>query len=109
MIDGQCEGDCCDGHVSYFDEKGQLFLKYTHHNGERDGEGETYYPDGKIKRKFMYVKGKKNGVNYEYYPSGQVSAEGNYIDDTEAGQWVFRDSLGVVTKCVQYKSGQVVK
>jgi antitoxin component YwqK of YwqJK toxin-antitoxin module len=109
IISGQCSGDCCDGKVIYYTEKGEKLIEYTQQNGQWNGEGIGYYPDGKLKRKFRYVEGKKQGMNYEYLPNGVIEAEGNYVDDLEDGKWTYRDSTGKVTGYQFYKNGQIIK
>ncbi len=108
IITGECFGDCCDGKVVFYDDKGFKLIEYSQKSGKWNGEGIGYFRDGKIKRRFTYVDGKKQGMNYEYYHNGVVSAEGLYVDDNEEGKWTLRDSTGTVTGYQEYKKGKIV-
>lgn len=108
IIIGKCSGNCCDGKIIFYTDKGEKLIEYTRQNGQWNGEGIGYYPDGKMKRKFNYVEGKKQGMNYEYLPNGVIEAEGSYKDDLEDGKWTYRDSTGKVTGHEFYKNGQII-
>ena len=106
IISGACLDQCCDGKEVFYTEKGIKLIEYTRQNGERNGEGILYYPDGKIKRKFIYANGKKNGMCYDFYPNGKIDNEVNYIDDKEEGLFIWRDSTGKITTKTFFKNGQ---
>ncbi len=109
IIDGYCEGECCDGVLIYYDNDGLKLLQYTMKNGNYDGIGYGYYKDGSIKRKFYYKNGLKNGMNYEYLPNGNISVSGMYKDDLEQGKWSFRDNSGKIISYSYYIDGEEIK
>jgi antitoxin component YwqK of YwqJK toxin-antitoxin module len=108
IINDECLSDCCDGKAIYFDEKGVKALEYDRVGGQFNGEGNSFFKDGKIKTRFIYRDGRKTGMSQEFFENGQIHAEGNYVDDKEEGEWLFRDSLGAITDHNYYKHGKVV-
>lgn len=106
IINHPCSDTCCDGKRIYYRDNGTKLIQYSvSSNGEWDGEGFAYFPDGKIARKFTYVNGLKQGMCYEYYENGKIEEEGNYINDKEDGKWICRDSTGKMTGYYIYKDG----
>jgi len=106
-INGECIDDCCNGRLVFYNEKGEKMNEFTQKDGQFDGVGYVYYPNGKLSRKFTYIKGEKQGYSCDYYQNGMISAEGNFLNNNKDSIWIFKDSLGNVKSKDLYRDGQL--
>jgi len=77
IIDGNGE------YKAYEYNFGFLYFDGNLVNGEINGNGKEYYPNGNLNFNAEYLNGIKNGFGKEYYTNGNLKFEGMYKDDME--------------------------
>lgn len=74
-------------------ENSKITWKGNFINGEKSGEWDYYYEDGKLKAVVNYKKGELSGIFKQYFENGQLKVIGNYANGKQTGEWkVYYDS-----------------
>jgi len=98
---GEIEGSCKE----YFFEDGSLKKEYVLKSGLHEGNYVEMYSPNNPKIKCSYLKGKLNGRYEEFYQNGIVAQAGNYVDDTQDGEWIGNNSDGTKKFVRNFKNG----
>jgi antitoxin component YwqK of YwqJK toxin-antitoxin module len=118
-----------DGYLEEFDRSGELITKGEFFDGEKEGEWFYELNDHREEGKYRY--GERHGNWNHYFTNGKLSFEGSYVDGVpegkhkyynengilikeeeysygeKVGRWKWYDSNGIETMEIQYKNGKV--
>ena len=61
--------------------------------GRQDGEWQWYYANGQLMRSETFENGVPEGELTEYNEEGEIVAQGNFVEGSEEGHWIFRHNL----------------
>jgi len=90
-----------DREVVFYENK-QKKIEGEYKDEQRIGRWKAWYEDGTPWSEGEYKNGKRNGISVAYHENGQKYIEGFYRNDTRIGAWRFYDTLGVLTKEVNF-------
>lgn len=85
-----------------FHETGEQMTIGTVQNGQRQGEWNSFHPDGTPWSTHYYDKGKQEGLYRVYYANGQARIKGQYTADKEVGMWYFFTETGDTARTVNF-------
>lgn len=87
--------------VQYY-EDGQKKLEGAFKDGQRTGQWQYWYADGKLWSQGVYKKGIENGLKTIWHPNGQKYYEGKLKMGERVGIWKFWDKEGNLIKEIDY-------
>lgn len=85
-----------------FHETGEQMTIGTVLNGERNGEWNSFHPDGTPWSTHYYDNGKQEGLYRVYFANGQPRIHGQYTHDKEVGVWYFFTETGDTARTVNF-------
>jgi antitoxin component YwqK of YwqJK toxin-antitoxin module len=91
-----------DGQVIKRYENGVMKEKSFYISGKRQGECQSFFPNGKLWSDDYFADGLLDGPTASYYDNGQKRYEGAYTKGKPSGIWNFYDNKGKVTSTVNY-------
>ncbi len=104
---GSWEHGVMSGQGRLFDQNGKLMFSGKWNNGQKHGEGTSYYSNSEYEEA-IYVEGEKNGPATYYFNTGAY-AKGKYIDDKKEGKWDCYDANNHLIQTEIYKNGKLIK
>ncbi len=90
-----------DREVVFYENK-QKKMEGEYKDAQRNGPWKAWYENGIIWSEGEYKDGKRNGMGIAYHENGKKYIEGMYRDDIRVGAWRFYDTIGVLTKEVNF-------
>lgn len=82
-------------HVDYY-PNGQIKLQGNMKDGEREGQWESFFEDGKKWSQSTYLKGELHGPTTVFSSNGSLMYKGSFHEGKRIGQWVFYKDDGSV-------------
>lgn len=82
------------GTETYFYRSGKPSSETNYADGQMEGPGFSYHPNGNKQVSTFYVDGEKHGYEKYWYSHGQLQDEGWYQDGMMQGTWLSYDELG---------------
>ncbi|WP_372997010.1 toxin-antitoxin system YwqK family antitoxin [Lutispora sp.] len=76
-------------------------------NGKLNGEGKTYYENGKIRSEGFFIDGKLNGEGKTYWDNGRVWREGSFKNDLLEGEGRIYAKDGTLIKHGKFKENKL--
>ena len=89
----QMRGDSVLERIEYY-ASGQVQSRGQLLEDARHGIWNSYYSSGLPWSQVGYQRGAKHGVYRTYHENGEPAIEGQYIDNNQAGAWLFFDDSG---------------
>jgi antitoxin component YwqK of YwqJK toxin-antitoxin module len=74
--------------------------------GNREGEWQDLYPNGKVRAKGLYRNNNKSGTWTHYYPNGQTEQVGNFLRGLPDGLWTWYYEDGSLLREESYFNGR---
>jgi antitoxin component YwqK of YwqJK toxin-antitoxin module len=116
---GEFKNDWRDGFWSFFDDRGDLYLKLrytdgpkrsfgflvTTNYGNENGPYTRYFPGGRLEESGEYYSGYYEGPVVRYFPDGNTALKGQYSRDKKDGLWKYYYPGGRLMKEEHYKKG----
>ena len=87
-------------------DNGQVFQEGQYVDDMMDGSWFIFYPSGALASKAEYKMGSGKQVGYD--ESGYKCLEVSYVNNVKHGREVYYNSMGSITKIVEYENGKVV-
>lgn len=117
-----------EGRYEFLYPCGALKETQSFTNGLREGDGKSFFADGKQNTSFTYEsdslegayvqwyptgvkqiekrlrKGMNNGQFYKYHPNGRLESKGNYINDQAHGEFTYYHPNGRISAQGEYRN-----
>ncbi len=93
-----------DGHHSYRDAQGRVYMEGNYLNGEREGVWISYGDNGRVKSRNQYRAGKLEGLTTVFQDNGALKYSGENHKGHPVGEWRFFDATGGLAKTVVFDS-----
>lgn len=84
------------------DKNGLLVMRGERVNGLREGEWESFFPDGTLRSKGTFVNDIRQGPTTVYHENGAIFYSGWYDHGKPVKEWTFYDPDGSISKIVTY-------
>lgn len=91
-----------EGTSTYYYASGEVFRRTRHHDAQRHGLDEAFWPGAKPMRQEPYLFGQRHGRTRYYRPDGTLEREENYRCGDRHGNFVYFDAAGKATRTDVY-------
>ncbi|MDR2971430.1 MAG: hypothetical protein LBU83_05825 [Bacteroidales bacterium] len=78
-----------EGNWKFYFENQRIEVEGLYKNGKKEGVWYWYYPNGAILQEENWRTGKLDGDFLEYNENGEITVKGEYLEDTEEGEWFY--------------------
>jgi antitoxin component YwqK of YwqJK toxin-antitoxin module len=93
-----------DGHHTYRDAQGRLYMEGDFLNKQRQGVWTSYGENGRVMSRNEYSAGKLEGLTTVFQENGALKYSGDNNDGHPVGEWRFFDATGGLAKTVVFDS-----
>jgi hypothetical protein len=93
-----------DGHHTYRDAQGRLYMEGDFLNKQRQGVWTSYGENGRVISRNEYRDGKLDGLTTVFQDNGALKYSGDNKDGHPVGEWRFFDATGGLAKTVVFDS-----
>lgn len=95
------------GEMTYFFGNGDKKETFQYKNGELEGTGITWFPNGKKQYVSDYSADQRTGSYQAYYINGQQATEGRYTEGRLNGDWIEYNEKGKVDSRTSYLNDDI--
>lgn len=93
-----------DGHHTYRDAQGRLYMEGDFLNKQRQGVWTSYGENGRVMSRNEYSAGKLDGLTTVFQENGALKYSGENKEGHPVGEWRFFDATGGLAKTVVFDS-----
>ena len=86
---------------THYYESGQVYMQGSLKDGLREGDWQSFHPDGRTQSVGTYINGLREGYGAAYYENGNLLYEGYYHEGKECGTWKFYDEIGELNQVIE--------
>jgi len=94
--------------VAYYFDNGKIYSTGHFKKGKQNGVWNENYTSGILNSTYGYSMGVKEGRYKEYYENKNLKVEGEFKDDKINGRWIEYDTLGEMTKHLEFIEGELI-